>query len=159
MSEEVIKLTEEGYNNYEQKLRKLKKVDRAAVAERIRQAKEFGDISENAEYETAKSDQAFIEGEIARLEQLLSKAQVIDRSELSTDVVSLGATVTVQNTKTKEKFDITLVSTSEANVERGLISTSSPLGKAIINHEKGDTTQVKTASGMVKYKILDIRLV
>lgn len=156
MPEEQIPMTEEGFRMYQEKLQRLKTVERSAIAERIRQAKEFGDISDNAEYEAAKSDQAFVEGEIIQLERLLSRARLIDRNELSTDEVHLGATVEIQETSSKEKFTVTIVGTTEADVEKGKISNESPVGAALIDQKKGSTVEVKTQRGVHKYKILKI---
>lgn len=156
MPEEPIPMTEEGYQMYKEKLARLRTVERAAVAERIRQAKEFGDISDNAEYESAKSDQAFVEGEIIQLERLLSRAQIIDRRELSTSEVHLGSTVEIQDQTTKEKYSVTVVGTTEADVEKGRISNESPVGAALIDQKKGAVVDVKTPGGPAKYKILKI---
>lgn len=157
MPEAPIPMTEEGHRMYKEKLQRLKTVERAAIAERIRQAKEFGDISDNAEYEAAKSDQAFVEGEIIQLERLLARAKVIDRNELSTDEVHLGATVDIQDASTKDKFTVTIVGTTEADVEKGKISNESPVGAALIDQKKGATVDVKTPRGMATYKIVKIR--
>lgn len=156
MVDEPIPMTEEGYERYKAKLYTLRTEERAKVAERIRQAKEFGDISDNAEYESAKSDQAFIEGEIIQLERLLNRAQIIDRTELSTTEVQLGSTVQIQNADSKEKYTVTVVGTTEADIEKGRISNESPIGAALIEAKKGSTVSVKTPKGLVKYKIVKI---
>ena len=156
MREETIPMTEQGFNMYKEKLQRLKTTDRAAVAERIRQAKEFGDISDNSEYETAKSDQAFIEGEIIQLENLLSRAKIIDRNELTTDEVHLGSTVQLKDEATKEVFVMTLVGTTEADIEKGRISNESPIGAAILDKKLNEVVGVKTPRGHVKYKIVKI---
>lgn len=156
MQQETIPMTEQGYNMYKEKLQRLKTVERSAVAERIRQAKEFGDISDNAEYESAKSDQAFIEGEIIQLEQLLMKAAIIDRNELSTDEVSIGSTVQLRDETSKEVYTLTLVGTNEADIEKGRISNESPVGAAILDRKLNEKVDVKTPKGKASFKIINI---
>lgn len=158
MSEESIPVTEEGFRMYQEKLERLKTVVRAEVAERIRQAKEFGDISDNAEYESAKVDQAFVEGEIIQLERLIARARIIDRSELATDEVNLGAMVELHDVVHKQrKFMVTVVGTNEADIEKGKISNESMIGRAILNQKKGSIVEVKTPMGLAKYKIAKIK--
>ncbi len=156
MSQDVIPMTEEGFKMYQDKLERLRTVVRGEIAERIRQAKEFGDISDNSEYESAKSDQAFVEGEIIHLERLLARAKIIDRAELPTDEVNLGSTVELQETTTKRKHKVTIVGTNEADIEKGRISNESPVGRAILNQKKGSVVEVKTPAGMAAYKIVKI---
>lgn len=156
MHDQPIPVTEQGYKMYQEKLHRLKTTDRSAVAERIRQAKEFGDISDNAEYETAKSDQAFIEGEIIQLERLLLRAKIIDRNELSNDEVSIGSTVQLKDESTKEVFTLTLVGTNEADIEKGRISNESPVGGAILDQKLNAKVEVKTPKGLAKFKIIKI---
>ena len=156
MQETPIPMTEEGFNTYTAKLQRLKTEERQKIALRIRQAKEFGDISDNAEYESAKSDQAFVEGEIIQLERLLQRATIIDRNELTTDEVHLGSTVELQDENSKESYKVTLVGTTEADIEKRRISNESPIGAAIINKKLGETVKVKTPRGQTKYKIAKI---
>lgn len=156
MRDEIIPMTEQGFNMYQAKLARLKTTERTAVAERIRQAKEFGDISDNAEYETAKSDQAFIEGEIIQLENLLRRAKIIDRNELTTDAVHIGSTVGIKDEATKTIYTMTLVGTSEADIEAGRISNESPIGAAILDQKLNATVQVKTPRGLNKYTVVKI---
>lgn len=156
MSQDVIPMTEEGFKMYQDKLERLRTVVRGEIAERIRQAKEFGDISDNSEYESAKSDQAFVEGEIIHLERLLARAKIIDRAELPTDEVNLGSTVELQETTTKRKHRVTIVGTNEADIEKGRISNESPVGRAILNQKKGSVVEVKTPAGPAAYKIVKI---
>lgn len=157
MSEESIPVTEEGFRMYQEKLERLKTVTRLEIAERIRQAKEFGDISDNAEYESAKMDQAFVEGEVLQLERLLSRAKIIDRADLPADEVNLGSTVEIQELSSKRKHTVTMVGTNEADIEKGKISNESPIGRAILNQKKGETVEVKTPNGVFKYKIVKIK--
>lgn len=153
---DIIPMTEEGFKMYQEKLERLKTIVRSEIAERIRQAKEFGDISDNAEYESAKVDQAFVEGEILQLQSLLARAKIINREDLSTDEVSLGATVEIHDTSSKRIHTVTIVGTNEANIEKGRISNESPVGRAILNQKKGETVEVKTPSGIDHYKIVKI---
>ena len=156
MRDETIPMTEQGFNMYKEKLQRLKTTERTAVAERIRQAKEFGDISDNAEYESAKSDQAFIEGEIIQLENLLTRAKIIDRNELTNDEVHLGSTVQLRDEASKEVYTMTVVGTTEADVEKGRISNESPIGAAILDKKLNEVVQVKTLRGQSKFKIMKI---
>ncbi|MFA5509024.1 MAG: transcription elongation factor GreA [Vulcanimicrobiota bacterium] len=156
MQETPIPMTEEGYNTYKAKLQRLKTEERAKIALRIRQAKEFGDISDNAEYESAKSDQAFVEGEIIQLERLLQRAQIIDRNELTNDQVHLGSTVELRDENSKDTYKVTVVGTTEADIEKRRISNESPIGAAIMAKKLGETVNVKTPRGPAKYKILHI---
>ena len=153
MIETPIPMTEEGFNSYKAKLQRLKTEERQKIATRIRQAKEFGDISDNAEYESAKSDQAFVEGEIIQLERLLERATIIDRNELTNDEVHLGSTVELRDEKSDNVFKMTLVGTTEADIEKKRISNESPIGAAIINQKLGAVVDVKTPRGQAKYKI------
>lgn len=156
MQETPIPMTEQGFKAYTEKLQRLKTEERQKIALRIRQAKEFGDISDNAEYESAKSDQAFVEGEIIQLERLLQRAQIIDRNELTTDEVHLGSTVELREETSKETYKVTLVGTTEADIEKKRISNESPIGAAIINQKLNATVSVKTPRGQAKYKIVNI---
>ena len=156
MQETPIPMTEEGFNAYKAKLQRLKTEERHKIALRIRQAKEFGDISDNAEYESAKSDQAFVEGEIIQLERLLQRAKIIDRNELTTDEVHLGSTVELKDESTKETYKVTLVGTTEADIEKKRISNESPIGAAIMSQKLNAVVNVKTPRGPAKYKIVNI---
>jgi len=126
------------------------------VAERIRQAKEFGEIGENSEYEDAKKEQAFIEGEIARLEEILSTAKIIDRKEVLTSEVSIGSLVSLENVDTGEKFKFEIVGSTEADPADGKISHLSPVGAAVFGAKKGDEVEVTAPKGKVIYRIAKI---
>jgi len=156
MQETPIPMTEEGYNSYKAKLQRLKTEERHKIALRIRQAKEFGDISDNAEYESAKSDQAFVEGEIIQLERLLQRAEIIDRNELTNDQVHLGSTVELRDEASKDSYKVTVVGTTEADIEKRRISNESPIGAAIMAKKLGEVVNVKTPRGPAKYKIVNI---
>lgn len=149
-------LTPEGFQNLEKRLRHLTEVRRAEVAERLRQSlEEGGDLSENAEYEDAKNEQAFVEGEILRLESILSSAQVIEATGKNDEVV-LGSRVTVVEKGTKEKEIYFLVGSAEAKPSEGKISHESPLGKALIGAKVGDTVKVNAPDGQISFVIKEI---
>ena len=155
-TEEDIVLTENGRRSIEEELRKLITVDRQEVASRIREAKDFGDLTENAEYEAAKNQQAFVEGRILDLKRILSSARVLSEDEVKTDQVSLGSVVTVRDLDYGDDWTMTLVSAYEADPDRDLISDLSPVGRALMGHRAGDTVQVKTPGGVTCYEITDI---
>lgn len=157
MNEKETVLTREGLTKLETELDDLKTVHRKEVNDRIRQAKEFGDLSENAEYEDAKQEQAFIEGRIIKLEQMIRNARIIDESEYAPDEVHLGAIIKVKDVKSGDAREFSLVGSAEADPVAGRISNESPLGRSLIGHKKGETVDVPTPRGIVKYKIESIR--
>jgi transcription elongation factor GreA len=149
-------LTREGRQKLEIELDDLKTVHRREVNERIRQAKEFGDISENAEYEAAKQEQAFVEGRIMRVESMIRNARIIEDSEYAADEVHLGASVKVKDTKGGSTLEFTLVGSTEADPKNGRLSNESPLGHALIGKKKGESIEVQTPRGMMTYKVESI---
>lgn len=157
MNDKEIVLTAEGLSKLEQELDELKIVHRKEVNDRIRQAKEYGDLSENAEYEDAKQEQAFIEGRILKLEAMIRNARIIDESEYAADEVHLGATVKVRDMKKNEAYEFSIVGSAEADPGNRRISNESPLGRALIGHKKGAVVDVTTPRGVVKYKIEAIK--
>ncbi|MFN8379493.1 MAG: transcription elongation factor GreA [Anaerolineae bacterium] len=145
-------LTVKGLEELETRLKYLKDVRRPEVAERLRQAlEEGGDLTENAEYEDAKNEQAFVEGEILRIEGILSSAQVIEESKGKKDSVKVGAVVTVVEEGTKDKEVYHLVGSAEANPQEGKISVESPLGKAILGAKVGDKVHVNAPEGKITF--------
>jgi transcription elongation factor GreA len=154
-NKEVI-LTIEGLKKLEEELQQLKTVRRREVAQRIKQAIEFGDISENSEYEDAKNEQAFIEGRILTLEKMLRNAKIIDDENLGTEVVSIGSTVLLRDVEFGDEVKYTIVGSAEADPEKNKISNESPVGKAILGRSKGETVDVTVPAGVLKYEILDI---
>lgn len=156
MTEKEIILTPEGLNNLEQELENLKIVKRREVAERIKQAIDFGDISENSEYEDAKNEQAFIEGRILTLEKMLRNVRVIEYTDSDSNIVHLGAKITLQDLENNEEFEYTLVGSAEADPMKNKISNESPVGKAIIGKNRGEVVEVTVPAGKIKYKILTI---
>ncbi len=157
MAEKQTILTAEGLKKIEQKLEHLKSVRRQEVAERIKQAIEFGDISENSEYEDAKNEQAFIEGEILTLEKMLRNAKLIDQGEIGTDIVTLGSTVTLRDLELNDELEYTLVGSAEADPSELKISNESPVGSAIMGQRVGSTVEVNVPAGILKYQIIDIK--
>jgi transcription elongation factor GreA len=157
LNDKDIVLTAEGLSKLEQELDELKTVHRREVNDRIRQAKEYGDLSENAEYEDAKQEQAFIEGRILKLEAMIRNARLIDESEYAADEVHLGAIVKVKDIKNNDSYDFTIVGSAEADPPNQRISNESPLGRALIGHKKGATVDVATPRGLMKYKIESIK--
>ncbi len=153
---EVI-LTKEGYEKLKAEIEHLQTDKRREVADRIRIAREFGDIAENAEYDDAKNEQALLEQRIAKLEERLLAARVIDKKEISKDVVSIGSKVKLRDVDAKQTVEYHIVGSAEANPGEQKLSNESPVGKAIMGHKKGETVEVQTPRGSLKYKILEIK--
>jgi transcription elongation factor GreA len=153
---EVI-LTPEGYEKLKQEIDVLQNDKRREVAERIRVAREFGDIAENAEYDDAKNEQAMLEHKIAQLEERLLSARVITKKEISKDTVSIGATVRLRDVQAGKTFEYHIVGSAEANPAENKLSNESPVGKAIIGHKKGDVVEVSAPRGALTFKILEIK--
>ncbi|HBC94744.1 MAG TPA: transcription elongation factor GreA [Pelotomaculum sp.] len=156
MKEKEVILTVEGLKKLEDELEQLKSVKRREVAERIKQAIGFGDISENSEYEDAKNEQAFIEGSILTLEKMLRNAKIIDDENLDTRVVSIGSTVLLKDLESGDEFTYTIVGSVEANPGANKISNESPVGKAILGQSKDHIVEVSVPAGQLKYQIMDI---
>jgi transcription elongation factor GreA len=156
VNDKELVLTKEGLQKLEEELDDLKTVHRREVNERIRHAKEFGDISENAEYEDAKQEQAFVEGRILKVEGLIRNARIIDASEYDQSEVHLGATVRVKEIKTGLTHEFTIVGSTEADPVNQRLSNESPLGNALMGKKKGETVDVNTPRGMSAYKIESI---
>ncbi|MDE2572739.1 MAG: transcription elongation factor GreA [bacterium] len=157
MNDKEIVLTAEGLRKLEEELDHLKTVHRQEVNERIRQAKEFGDITENAEYEDAKQEQAFVEGRILKLEGMIRNARLIDESEYASGEVHLGATVKVKDISNNRGFEFTIVGSAESDPGNQRISNESPIGRALMGKKKGDEVVVNTPKGSVNYKIEQIK--
>ena len=150
-------LTKEGYTKLKREIEDLSTTRRREVAERIKLAREFGDIAENAEYDAAKNEQAMLEARIAKLEERLAAARVIEKREISKDVVSVGSTVRLRDVDARQTVEYRIVGSAEANPAELKLSNESPVGKAIIGHKKGETVEVTTPRGALKYKILEIK--
>ena len=156
MAEKEVILTLEGLKKLEQEMELLKTTKRREVAARIKQAIEFGDISENSEYEDAKNEQAFIEGRILTLEKMLRNARLIDEVDIHTDVVSVGSTVVIKDIEFDEDIEYTIVGSAEADPGANKISNESPVGRAILGQGIGSIVEVTVPAGVLKYKILNI---
>ncbi len=151
-----VLLTKEGLERLEADLEHLKSVKREEVAERIKQAIAFGDISENSEYEDAKNEQAFIEGRIITLEKTLKNARLMEDNEIRTDVVSLGSKVKLLEMRSGREFNVILVSSVESKLRDGKISDESPVGRKIIGQQVDSIVDVDAPAGTIKYKILSV---
>lgn len=156
---EKVPMTPTGYASLEEELKKLKSVDRPEVIKAIAEAREHGDLSENAEYHSARERQSFIEGRVIELEGLISRADVIDPASLSGDTVKFGASVKLVDEDTDEEKGYRIVGEVEANIEAGLLNINSPLARALISKEVGDSVEVSTPSGGRCYEILEINYV
>ncbi|HHX95203.1 MAG TPA: transcription elongation factor GreA [Clostridia bacterium] len=158
MGEKEVLLTIAGLKKLEEELEYLKTVKRKEVADRIKQAIDFGDISENSEYDDAKNEQAFIEGRILTLEKQLRNARIIDESERSTEVVSLGSTVVLKDLELGDTLEYEIVGSMEADPSDKKISNESPVGKAVLGQKIGSVVEVEVPAGVLQYEILDIRV-
>lgn len=156
MTGKEVVLTYEGLKKLEGELEYLKTVRRREVAERIKQALTFGDISENSEYDEAKNEQARVEGRIVQLEKMLKNARVIDESEVSTEQVSVGSKVRLLDMQSNEEVEYYLVGSTEADPSKFKISNESPVGKGLIDKKKGDVVEIMVPDGVIEYKILEI---
>jgi transcription elongation factor GreA len=157
MSEKEVLLSLEGLKQLEQELFHLRTVTRLEVAERIKQAREYGDIAENSEYEDAKNEQAFIEGRILVLEKTLRNARVIDEPTEGNGVVALGSTVVLKDLEYGDTLEYTIVGTLEADPTHSRISNESPVGSAIMGKKKGAVVAVDAPDGTIKYEIIAIK--
>jgi transcription elongation factor GreA len=152
-----IPMTADGYARLEEELRHLKSVERPAIIRAIAEAREHGDLSENAEYHAARERQSFIEGRVAELEDKISRAEVIDVSKLSGQQVKFGATVTVVDEDTEEKTAYQIVGQDEADIQTKRLSVTSPLARALIGKEVGETVEVTTPGGAKTYEIVKVQ--
>ena len=157
MEEKEVILTQEGYDNLDKELNYLKTEKRTEIAERIKVALGFGDLSENSEYDEAKNAQAENEVKIAELENKLRHAKIIDEKEIDTDTVQIGNTVKVLDIEFNEEVEYTIVGSTEVNLAENKISNESPVGAALLGKKKNDMVEVNAPAGIMKYKILDIK--
>ena len=157
MGEKEILITEEGYENLEKELEDLKTVKRYEIAERIKVALGFGDLSENSEYDEAKNAQASNEIKIAELENKLKYARIIDESEIDTETVQVGNIVKLLDIEFKEDIEYTIVGSTEVDLSKNKISNESPIGSALIGKKKNDIIEVQAPAGIIKFKILSIK--
>ncbi len=155
--EKVYPMTKEGKLKLEQELENLKTVKRKEVVERIKIARSFGDLSENSEYDSAKEEQAFVEGRITTLENMIRNAKIIEDSELDADIVSLGKTVTFVELPDGDEETYSIVGSAEADPFEGKISNDSPIAKSLIGKRIGDEVAVQTPGGEMNVRIVSIR--
>ena len=150
-------LTYEGLKKYENELEELKVNKRQEVAQKIKEAREQGDLSENAEYDAAKDEQRDIEARIEELEKLLKNAEVVDEDEVDLDKISIGCKVKILDVEFDEELEYKIVGSTEANSLKGKISNESPVGHALMGHMVGDIVEVETQVGTIEYKVLEIQ--
>jgi transcription elongation factor GreA len=156
MDREVI-LTEEGYQRLKEEIEHLSTIKRREVAERIKEARDFGDISENSEYDAAKNEQAQLEYRIQSLEQKLRNARIVDTEHVSTEMVSIGARVTLKNLKSKDTLEYSIVGSAEADPRHHRLSNESPVGKALLGRKKGEKVTIPAPRGSIQYQIMKIQ--
>jgi len=152
-----VLLTPEGMEKLKDELESLRTDKRREVAERIAHAREFGDISENSEYDDAKNEQAMVEQKIAQLEERLNRARVIDKKDVPKGVVAVGTRVRLRDLDAKQTVEYVIVGSAEANPREQKLSNESPVGRAIIGKKKGETVEVAAPRGSLKYKIMDVK--
>ncbi len=148
-------MTREGYESLDAELRDLKSVQRPSIIRAISEAREHGDLSENAEYHAAREKQSFVEGRIRELEDIIGRAEVIDPAKL-TGTIKFGATVTIIDEDTEEQHTYKIVGEVEASIERGLLNVKSPLARALIGKDEGDSVEVRTPRGERSYEVVAI---
>jgi len=151
-------MTREGYNKLVGEVNYLESEKRPAISKQIAEARDKGDLSENAEYDAAKEMQGILEAKIAQLKNLISNARLIDESRISTDSVQIMNKVTIRNTTNGQKMVYTLVSESEANLKEGKIAVNTPIGKGLLGKKIGDIAEIKVPSGLMTFEIIDITL-
>ena len=157
MEEKEVILTQEGFDNIEKELEYLRTEKRAEIAERIKVALGFGDLSENSEYDEAKNAQAENEAKIAELENKVRYAKIIDEKDIDTKTVQIGNTVKLYDIEFDEEVEYTIVGSTEVNLEENKISNESPIGSALLGAKKGQEVDVEAPAGIIKYKILSIK--
>ncbi|MDR7855695.1 transcription elongation factor GreA [Tissierella sp.] len=156
MPERDVFLTEDGLKRLEDELDDLKSNKRKEIAGRIKVALDFGDISENSEYDQAKNEQAQLEDRISKLENMLRNAKLIDEDDITTDIVGIGSKVLVKDLEYDEEMEYTIVGSAEADPYNGKISNESPVGSALLGHKCGETVDVAVPDGKIQYQILTI---
>lgn len=156
MNKPITVLTRKGEQQLQEELNELKSVRRRDIAEKIKVALSFGDLSENSEYDEAKNEQGKIESRISEIEQTLAHAQIVDEEDISTEKVGIGTTVKILDMEMNEEMEFRIVGTKEADIGSGKMSDESPIGAAIMGHSVGEQVDVETPSGVIGFKILEI---
>ena len=151
-----IPMTAEGYDRLREELKRLKTVDRPAVIRAIAEAREHGDLAENAEYHSARDRQSFIEGRLAEIEDKIARAEVIDVSKLSGSIIKFGAKVTLADEETDEEQTFQIVGEDEADISQGRLSVTSPLARALIGKQTGESVEVATPRGAKSYEVVTV---
>jgi len=153
-----VYMTQEGYNKLLEQIKQMESVDRPRISAQIAEARDKGDLSENAEYDAAKEAQGMLEMKIAQLKDTLSNARVIDESKISNDTIQILSKVKVKDTKSGRVMDYTLVSESEANIRQGKLAVSTPIGKALLGHKVGDIIEVTIPAGLLHLEVIEISI-
>jgi len=151
-------MTEEGLDNLKKELEQLTTVERPAISQQIAEARDKGDLSENAEYDAAKEAQGLLEMRIARMEDILANARIIDESKIDTSRVQILNKVKIKNVKNSQQVEYMLVSESEADIKSGKISVATPIAKGLLGKEVGDVVEIKVPSGLMSFEIIEISL-
>jgi transcription elongation factor GreA len=155
---DYIYLSQKGYDNLKDELKELKQVKRPEISKKIAEARDFGDLKENAEYHAAKEAQVLLESKISRLEQTLSRAKVLSKNDMAKDKVTILSIIKLKDLNHQTEVEYTLVSPEESDFKLNKISTTSPVGKALLGKKKGDTVEIKVPAGILKYQIMDLKL-
>ncbi len=156
LPEKEVVLTAEGLARLEKELQHLKTVRRREVAERIKRALEFGDISENSEYDDAKNEQAFVEGRIITLEKMLRNSRVVDEESIDASIITIGSKVTVKNLNTGDTMSFMIVGSAESDPSENRISDESPVGRALIGKKVGDVVEIDVPAGKLNYEVMEV---
>jgi transcription elongation factor GreA len=151
-------MTKDGYNKLLEEVNFLESEKRPEISRQIAEARDKGDLSENAEYDAAKEAQGVLEAKIAKLKNLISNARLIDESQITTDSVQIMNRVTIRNTKNDQKMVYTLVPESEADLKQGKIAVSTPIAKGLLGKKKGDTAEIRVPNGVMNFEIIDIAI-
>ncbi|HHU97622.1 MAG: transcription elongation factor GreA [Bacteroidota bacterium] len=154
----VTYMTEEGLRNLQEELIDLESVQRPAISRQIAEARDKGDLSENAEYDAAKEAQGLLEAKIARLKELIATARLIDESRIGTDEVKIMNRVTIKNVKTKKQMTYTLVSESEADLKSGKIAVNTPIAQGLLGKKVGDVAEIQVPSGVLTFEVMEISI-
>lgn len=155
MAKQIL-VTDEGLKKLEAELEELKSVKRKEIADKIKVALSFGDLSENSEYDEAKNEQAIVEARIATLEQMLKNVKILDAADLSTDTIHVGSKMKLKDIEFDEEIEYQIVGSTESDPFDGKISDESPVGQALLGHKVGDIIDVETPSGVIKFEVLEI---